>query len=202
MRVVTAGAVYRRGVRKIQAHPVRPIEFALDFKGLHRRTPFAPPPMTLSPTQIRFAAWSALGCPRGVCWFWPLLAPVLSPFILGAVLAYALLPLVDRWSALGFAALGGCGFVGFVDGGLAVFGRGLDDRAGHHATNSSCCSEQIPNLLLESANAVLVPLAQGSGACRCKLTWPWCATGCHSLISGNETEWFERVPFVFHAHWR
>ena len=50
--------------------------------------------MPLTPTQKSTAAWSAIaGLSALVLW---LLAPVLMPFVIAAVLAYALTPLVDR----------------------------------------------------------------------------------------------------------
>ena len=55
--------------------------------------------MTFTPTQIRLTAWTALAVAAVLVL--ALLAPVLSPFVLGAVLAYAVLPLVDRWARWG-----------------------------------------------------------------------------------------------------
>jgi predicted PurR-regulated permease PerM len=50
--------------------------------------------MTLTPTQRRTFAWLAIAA-AGVLLLW-LLAPVLTPFLIGAVLAYALHPLVEK----------------------------------------------------------------------------------------------------------
>jgi len=50
--------------------------------------------MTLTPAQRQTATWIAL-CLLGALIVW-LLAPVLTPFIIGAVLAYVLHPLVER----------------------------------------------------------------------------------------------------------
>lgn len=53
--------------------------------------------MTFTPTQIRAASWAAIAL-----LFWlllSLLAPVIMPFLLAAVLAYALHPLVERLHA-------------------------------------------------------------------------------------------------------
>lgn len=53
--------------------------------------------MTFTPTQIRAAAWTTIAV---VSWLLlALLAPVLMPFLLAAVLAYALHPLVERLHA-------------------------------------------------------------------------------------------------------
>jgi len=50
--------------------------------------------MTLSPGQLRALSWLGLaGAAAVVLW---LLAPVLTPFLVGAILAYALHPLVER----------------------------------------------------------------------------------------------------------
>src|SRR5205085_2563294 len=53
--------------------------------------------MTLTSTQRRTLSWLALGLVAlGLLW---LLAPVLTPFLVGAVLAYALHPAVERLAA-------------------------------------------------------------------------------------------------------
>jgi len=55
--------------------------------------------MEFTPTQKRFAAWSAIaGLFAFVFW---LLAPVLAPFVVASVLAYALTPVVDWLDNLG-----------------------------------------------------------------------------------------------------
>lgn len=55
--------------------------------------------MEFTPTQKRAAAWLAIAVL--VVLVLRLLGPVLTPFVVGAVLAYALTPLVDRLDALG-----------------------------------------------------------------------------------------------------
>ena len=55
--------------------------------------------MEFTPTQKRAAAW--LGIAVLAVLVLRLLGPVLTPFVVGAVLAYALTPLVDRLDALG-----------------------------------------------------------------------------------------------------
>ena len=55
--------------------------------------------MTLSPAQRQTLAWLALGALA--CLMLWLLAPVLTPFVIAAVLAYALHPLVERLAARG-----------------------------------------------------------------------------------------------------
>lgn len=54
--------------------------------------------MPLTPTQKTTAAWTAMAVLLALA-LW-LLAPVLTPFVVAAVLAYALTPLVDRLDAL------------------------------------------------------------------------------------------------------
>jgi len=54
--------------------------------------------MQFTPTQKRAAAWSAIAA-LAVLALWAL-GPVLTPFLVAAVLAYALTPLVDRLDAL------------------------------------------------------------------------------------------------------
>ncbi len=66
-----------------------PIEFTADFKGMALATS-----MQLTSTQQRMAAWLALlACVLVMLW---LLAPVLMPFVIAAILAYALTPVVER----------------------------------------------------------------------------------------------------------
>jgi len=54
--------------------------------------------MSLTPTQKSTAAWTAMAVLLALA-LW-LLAPVLTPFVVAAVLAYALTPLVDRLDSL------------------------------------------------------------------------------------------------------
>jgi len=55
--------------------------------------------MQFTPTQKRVAAWTAIAA-LAVLALWAL-GPVLAPFVVGGVLAYALNPLVDRLDAVG-----------------------------------------------------------------------------------------------------
>jgi predicted PurR-regulated permease PerM len=50
--------------------------------------------MQFTPTQVRAATWSLMALVTGALLWW--LAPVLTPFVVAATLAYALTPLVDR----------------------------------------------------------------------------------------------------------
>jgi predicted PurR-regulated permease PerM len=71
-----------------------PIEFDLDFKGFNLIAC-----MQFSPTQKSITAWVAIAAAFALA-LW-LLAPVLAPFVVAAVLAYALTPLVDWLARLG-----------------------------------------------------------------------------------------------------
>jgi len=55
--------------------------------------------MQFTSTQKRVAAWLALLL--GTLWLLWLLAPVLTPFVVAAILAYALTPVVDKLATLG-----------------------------------------------------------------------------------------------------
>ena len=55
--------------------------------------------MQFTPTQKSIAAWGAIAV--AFVFLFRLLAPVLAPFVVAAVLAYALTPVVDRLHALG-----------------------------------------------------------------------------------------------------
>jgi predicted PurR-regulated permease PerM len=59
--------------------------------------------MLFTPAQRRILQWAALGLAVGVV-VW-LLGPVLTPFAIGAVLAYALHPLVEKLAAMGVPRL-------------------------------------------------------------------------------------------------
>lgn len=82
------------------------LEFVSDFKGLPRSAFSAVPPLRLptsrlfmnfTSNQIRAAAWATMALASWL--LLALLAPVLMPFLLAAVLAYALHPLVERLHA-------------------------------------------------------------------------------------------------------
>jgi predicted PurR-regulated permease PerM len=71
-----------------------PIEFDLDFKGFNLLAC-----MQFTPTQKTITAWSAIAAVF-VLALW-LLGPVLAPFVVAAVLAYALTPVVDWLDRVG-----------------------------------------------------------------------------------------------------
>lgn len=72
---------------------------AIKFAQILRGSPFPIHFMQFTPTQKSFAAWSLLCTFLGTA-LW-LLAPVLTPFVVACVLAYALTPLVDWIDHLG-----------------------------------------------------------------------------------------------------
>jgi predicted PurR-regulated permease PerM len=143
--------------------------------------------MTLSPTQIRFAAWSAMAVLGG--WLLAVLAPVLSPFILGAVLAYVLLPLVDRCARWGWPRWAGATLALFLV--VLVFMAVVLLIVPVITQQIPLLREQIPSLL-ERFNAVLLPLAQQWGwslQIDVAIVRDWLT----KLVSGHESELFEHV---------
>jgi predicted PurR-regulated permease PerM len=108
--------------------------------------------MTLNPAQTRFLAWAALALVAG--WVLHLLGPVLLPFVVAAVLAYALHPAVDALHRRHCPKWLGAGVV------LVLFMLAL---AAIVLLIVPVVSKQIPLLreqipeLLEHANTWLVP---------------------------------------------
>ena len=114
--------------------------------------------MNLTPNQIRAASWAAIAL---VSWLLlSLLAPVLMPFLLAAVLAYALHPLVER--------LHGLRCPRWLGAGVAIFMLSLVLAAvvllivPVITKQVPLLKEQVP-LLLERLNDSLVPLAARFG---------------------------------------
>jgi predicted PurR-regulated permease PerM len=143
--------------------------------------------MTFTPTQIRLSAWTALALTAVLVL--ALLAPVLSPFVLGAVLAYAVLPLVDRsarWGVPRWAgALLALGLVAVLVLAVALLIVPVITQ------QIPLLREQVP-ALLERANAAFVPWAQRMGVplqIDVVLVREWFS----QLVTGHESEWFERA---------
>lgn len=141
--------------------------------------------MTFTPTQIRFAAWAALALVAVL--ILALLAPVLSPFVLGAVLAYAWLPLVDRFARWGVprwaGALLALGLMAVMVLAVALLIVPVITQ------QIPLLRDQVPNLL-ERANATLVPWAHRMGVplqIDVAMVREWLA----QLVSGHESQWFE-----------
>jgi predicted PurR-regulated permease PerM len=143
--------------------------------------------MTLTPTQIRLAAWTALTVFAG--WLLALLAPVLSPFVLGAVLAYVLLPLVDRATRWGLprwaSALVALGVVALLLMAVALLIVPVITQ------QVPLLREQVPDLL-ERANAWLMPWAHRMGLplqVDVAMVREWLT----QLVSGHGSDLFERA---------
>jgi predicted PurR-regulated permease PerM len=143
--------------------------------------------MTFTPTQIRLAAWTALTLAAVLVL--ALLAPVLSPFVLGAVLAYAWLPLVDRWAGWGVprwaGALLALGLMAVLVLAVALLIVPVITQ------QIPLLREQVPTLL-EGANAVLAPWAQRMGV-PLQIDVAMVREWFSQLVSGHESEWFERA---------
>src|SRR5690606_15858917 len=94
----TPASLYERGDGFMKCVPEtvgrRPIEFAPDFTWPALRAPAFPLRMQFTPTQKRAAAWTAIAALAVLAL--RALGPVLTPFVVAGVLAYALAPLVDR----------------------------------------------------------------------------------------------------------
>lgn len=141
--------------------------------------------MTFSPTQVRAAAWTSIAV---VTWLLlTLLAPVLMPFLLAAVLAYALHPWVERmrlrrvprWLGAGLA-------ISLLM--LVLFAVVL--------LIVPVITKQVPLLrdqvpaLLERLNDWVVPLAARFGV-DARVDVSVVREGLRSLISGHEGELVE-----------
>jgi predicted PurR-regulated permease PerM len=143
--------------------------------------------MTFTPTQIRFAAWTALTVAAGLVL--ALLAPVLSPFVLGAVLAYAVLPLVDRGTRWGLPRWASALLALFL---VALLVLAVVLLIVPVITQQvPLLREQVP-ALLERANAVLVPWAHRMGvplAIDVAMVREWLT----QLVSGHGSDLFEQA---------
>ncbi len=143
--------------------------------------------MTFTPTQIRLAAWTALTVTAAL--LLTLLAPVLSPFVLGAVLAYAVLPLVDRGTRWGLPR--------WASALLALFLVALLVLA-VVLLIVPVITQQIPLLreqvpaLLEGANAMLVPWAQRMGV-PLEIDVAMVREWLTQLVSGHGADLFEQA---------
>ena len=114
--------------------------------------------MNLNPQQIRMASWAAIAV---VTWLLlSLLAPVLMPFLLAAVLAYALHPLVERLHASRIPRWLGAGLAIFLL--MLVVTAVLLLIVPVITKQVPLLKEQVP-LLLDRLNDQLVPLAARFG---------------------------------------
>jgi predicted PurR-regulated permease PerM len=143
--------------------------------------------MTFTPTQTRFATWTAMALVAVM--FLVLLAPVLSPFVLGAVLAYVLLPLVDRGTRWGLprwasALLALLWLVLLVVAVMLLIVPVITQQV-------PLLREQVP-ALLERANAVLVPWAQRMGV-PLQIDVAMVREWLTQLVSGHGSDLFEQA---------
>ena len=114
--------------------------------------------MNLNPQQIRMASWAAIAV---VTWLLlSLLAPVLMPFLLAAVLAYALHPLVERLHASHIPRWLGAGMAIFLL--MLVMTAVMLLIVPVITKQVPLLKEQVP-LLLDRLNDQLVPLAARFG---------------------------------------
>jgi predicted PurR-regulated permease PerM len=114
--------------------------------------------MTFTPNQIRAASWAAIAL---VSWLLlSLLAPVLMPFLLAAVLAYALHPLVERMHARRVPRWLGAGLAIAM---LSLIGLAVLLLIVPVITKQvPLLKEQVP-LLLDRVNVFLLPVAARFG---------------------------------------
>jgi predicted PurR-regulated permease PerM len=143
--------------------------------------------MNLSPTQLRTLAWLALaGAMALLLW---LLAPVLMPFVLAAVLAYALHPLVEKLAVRRVPRWLGAGVAVAT---LMLLALGVVLLIVPVITKQvPLLKEQVP-LLLERMNDTLVPLAARFGldvAVDVEQVRVW----LRGLVSGHEQELLQGV---------
>ena len=143
--------------------------------------------MNFSPTQLRSLAWLALSAALALL-LW-LLAPVLMPFVLAAVLAYALHPLVEKLAARRVPRWLGAGVAVAT---LMLLALGVVLLIVPVITKQvPLLKEQVP-LLLERMNDTLVPLAARFGldvAVDVEQVRVW----LRGLLSGHEQELLQSV---------
>ena len=143
--------------------------------------------MNFSPTQLRSLAWLALSAALALL-LW-LLAPVLMPFVLAAVLAYALHPLVEKLAARRVPRWLGAGVAVAT---LMLLALGVVLLIVPVITKQvPLLKEQVP-LLLERMNDTLVPLAARFGldvAVDVEQVRVW----LRGLLSGHEQELLQGV---------
>ncbi|HMN93189.1 MAG TPA: AI-2E family transporter [Hydrogenophaga sp.] len=138
--------------------------------------------MKFTPHQIRAAAWA--GIALGAWLLLTLLAPVLMPFVLAAVLAYALHPLVERLHARRIPRWLGAGV---AIGLLSLIGLLVLLLIVPVITNQlPLLKEQVP-ALLERFNQALLPLAARFGL-DLQIDVAQVRGWLRELISGHESE--------------
>ena len=138
--------------------------------------------MTFTPNQLRAAAWTGIAL---AAWLLlTLLAPVLMPFVLAAVLAYALHPLVERLHARRIPRWLGAGLAISL---LSLVGLMVVLLIVPVITQQvPLLKEQVP-ALLERINEALLPLAARAGL-DLAIDVAQVRTWLRDLVSGHESE--------------
>ena len=138
--------------------------------------------MNLSPTQLRTLAWLSLaGALALLLW---LLAPVLMPFVLAAVLAYALHPVVEKLAARRVPRWLGAGVAIAV---LMLLALGVVLLIVPVITKQvPLLKEQVP-ALLERVNESLIPLAARFGI-DLQIDVAQVREWLRGLVTGHESE--------------
>jgi predicted PurR-regulated permease PerM len=141
--------------------------------------------MTFTPTQIRAAVWTAIAV---VSWLLlALLAPVLMPFVLAAVIAYVLHPLVERlWARRVPRWLGAGLAITFL---MLVLLAVVLLIVPVITKQIPLLRDQVPELL-ERLNDWVVPLAARFGV-DARVDVTVVREGLRSLISGHEGQLVE-----------
>jgi predicted PurR-regulated permease PerM len=143
--------------------------------------------MSLTPPQTRLLAWVGLGVVAW--WLLGLLGPVLTPFLVAAVMAYALHPWVERMHARrlprGLAAAVAIALFMVV---LLAFVLMIVPVV---TRQWPLLREQIP-VLLEGLNATMAPWASRLGL-EAQIDVGMVRDALRRLLSGHEGEWLERV---------
>ncbi len=138
--------------------------------------------MNLNPQQIRMASWAAIAV---VSWLLlSLLAPVLMPFLLAAVLAYALHPLVELLHARRIPRWLGAGMAIFLL--MLVMAAVMLLIVPVITKQVPLLKEQVP-LLLDRLNDSLVPLATRFGV-DVKIDTGQVREWLRQLVAGHESD--------------
>jgi len=141
--------------------------------------------MSLTPTQARALAWLALAV---VAWgLLVLLAPVLQPFVVAAIIAYALHPVVERLHRARWPRWLGAGLVLLLF--MLLLLAVLLLIVPVITRQLPLLREQVP-VLLEQVNAWLIPWAARLGI-DAQVDVDWVRSQLGQLLAGNEGALFE-----------